>query len=136
LRTLGLDQASAYAGQVMIAVFVAVTVAWIWRSQPLSRAAIAALVAGTPLMSPYVFDYDLTLLALPIAVLAWDGVERGWHKGEREVLVLAFFTPLLVSSIGYMTTLQVGPLFIASLFAIAVRRALRAPAPLAVAPAV
>jgi hypothetical protein len=135
LRTLGLDQTSAYAGQGMVAVFVAVTIAWIWKSQALSRAAIAAVIAGTPLMSPYVFDYDLALLAVPIAILAWDGVERGWHPGEREVLVLSFFTPALVSSIGYAITLQLGPLFIGALFAIAVRRALRAPERRAIAQA-
>jgi hypothetical protein len=135
LRTLGLETSSAYAGQGMVAVFVAVTIAWIWKSQALSRVAIAALIAGTPLMSPYVFDYDLALLAVPIAMLAWDGVERGWHRGEREVLVLAFFTPALVSAIGYAIALQLGPLFIGALFAIAVRRALRAPERRAVAQA-
>jgi alpha-1,2-mannosyltransferase len=135
LRTLGLDQTGAYTGQGMVAVFVAITIAWIWKLQAGSRVAIAALMAGAPLMSPYVFDYDLALLAVPIALLAWDGVARGWHKGEREVLVLAFFTPALVSSIGYAITLQLGPLFIGALFAIAVRRALRAPAHLVIAPA-
>lgn len=131
LRTLGIGSEGAYAGQGMVAVFVAVTIAWIWRQQPASRLAIAALIAGTPLMSPYVFDYDLALLAVPIAILAWDGVARGWHAGEREILVAAFFAPALVSSIGYATTLQVGPLFLAALFAMAVRRALRAPAAIA-----
>lgn len=125
LRTLGLNTNAAYAGQGMVAAFVAITIAWIWRHQSGSRLAIAALMAGTPLMSPYVFDYDLALLAIPIAILAWDGVERGWHAGDREVLVLAFFAPALVSSIGYAITLQLGPIFLALLFAVAVRRALR-----------
>jgi glycosyl transferase family 87 len=133
LRTLGLPINAAYAGQGMAAVFVAVTIAYIWRQHGATRIAIAALIAGAPLMSPYVFDYDLALLALPIAILAWDGVERGWHPGEREILVLAFFTPALVSSIAYTITLQVGPLFLLALFATAVRRALRAPAALGAA---
>ena len=126
LRTLGLPINAAYAGQGMAAVFVAVTIAYIWRQQGATRVAIATLIAGTPLMSPYVFDYDLALLAVPIAILAWDGVERGWHPGEREILILAFFTPALVSSIAYTITLQLGPLFLLALFAISVRRALRA----------
>jgi hypothetical protein len=127
LRTLGLTTDAAYTGQGMAAVFVAVTVAWIWRQQPASRLAIAALIAGTPLMSPYVFDYDLALLAVPIAILAWDGVERGWQPGEREILVLAFFTPALVSILGHTTTLQLGPLLLLALFAMTIRRALRVP---------
>jgi hypothetical protein len=133
LRTLGLSIDAAYAAQGMAAVFVAITIAYIWRQHGATRVAIAALIAGTPLMSPYVFDYDLALLAVPIAILAWDGVERGWHPGEREILVLAFFTPALVSIIGYATTLQVGPVFLIALFAAAVRRALRVPSELGAA---
>lgn len=135
LRTLGLNMNAAYAGQGMAAAFVAITIAWIWRHQSGSRLAIASLIAGTPLMSPYVFDYDLALLAVPIAILAWDGVERGWHAGDREILVLAFFAPALVSSIGYAITLQLGPIFLAALFAVAVRRALREPVAHAALPA-
>jgi hypothetical protein len=124
LRTLGLPQAGAYTGQAMVAVFVAVTIAWIWKAQPASRIAIAAVIAGTPLMSPYVFDYDLALLAIPIAILAWDGVTRGWLPGEREMLILAFFTPALVSAIAYTIALQIGPLFLILFFVMTLRRAL------------
>jgi hypothetical protein len=133
LRTLGFNGTAAYAGQMVTAAFVAVTVAWIWRQSPGTRRAIAVLIAGTPLMSPYVFDYDLALLAVAIAILAWDGVENGWHPGDREVLVMAFFAPALVSAIAYTITLQIGPLCLLALFAVAVRRALRAPAPAAYA---
>ncbi len=133
LRTLGLSPDAAYAGQGMVAVFVAITIASIWRQQPASRLAIAALMAGTPLMSPYVFDYDLALLAVPIAILAWDGVERGWQPGEREILALAFFTPALVSILGHASGLQLGPLLLIALFVTAVRRALRAPVAIAAA---
>jgi hypothetical protein len=133
LRTLGLSPDAAYAGQGMVAVFVAITTASIWRQQPASRLAIAALMAGTPLMSPYVFDYDLALLAVPIAILAWDGVARGWQAGEREILTLAFFTPALVSILGHASGLQLGPLLLIALFVTAVRRALRAPVAIAAA---
>jgi hypothetical protein len=125
LRTLGLSSSYAYTGQFIVAAFVAVTVAWIWRHQPGSKRAIAVLVAGAPLATPYVFDYDLALLAVPIAILAWDGVERGWRMGEREILILAFFVPAMVSSIAYAYHVQVGSLGLLILFAMATRRALR-----------
>ena len=50
--------------------------------------------------------------------------------GSLRATSLAFSTPALTSAIAYATTLQVGPIFLASLFAIAVRRALRTPAEL------
>jgi hypothetical protein len=127
LRAIGLEPSYAYAGQGMIAALVALTIAWVWRQTPATPLAAALLMAGAPLVSPYVFDYDLALLAVPIAILAWDGVMRGWHPGDREILVLAFFTPALVSLIYHAVAVQIGPLCLLLLFAMATRRALRAP---------
>ena len=53
-----------------------------------------ALVAATLLASPFLLDYDLTLLAFPLAYLAREGLERGFAPFEKSVLILAYLLPL------------------------------------------
>ena len=91
----------------------------------------AVLVAGAPLAPPYVFDYDLVILAIPIAIIAWDGVRRGWLEGEREVLIIAWAAPILATSLAAGTGVQVGYLCVLALFVVAVRRAVGPPGMLA-----
>ena len=74
-------------------------------------------------MPPYLFDYDLVLLAIPIAILAWDGVQRGWLRHEREVLVAAWLAPLAAPGIAAWSGAPVAVLCLLALFAVAVRRA-------------
>ena len=90
----------------------------------------AVLVTGGLLVPPYLFDYDLVLLAIPIAILAWDGVQRGWLRHEREVLVAAWLAPLAAPGIAEWSGAPVAVLCLLALFAVAVRRAwLFRPAP-------
>jgi hypothetical protein len=123
LRLLGSPSVPAYAAHLVVALGVAVAVAWTWsRKIPLPIAA-AVLVPGTLLVTPYSFNYDLTLLAVPIALLAWDGYRNGWMRGEREVLALAWLLPLVMAPITIVTSLPVGFAGLAAMFAIALRRA-------------
>ena len=52
---------------------VAAMVIWTWSRQgiPLARRA-SVLVLGILLFTPFAFEYDLALLALPLAWLAWE----------------------------------------------------------------
>ena len=86
----------------------------------------AVLACGSLLVSPYLYDYDLALLAVPIALVAWDGYRRGWQAGEREVLVLAWVTPLFVSGLAEHTGIPLAPLCLILVFAMIARRGFRA----------
>jgi hypothetical protein len=130
LRLAGLGLAAAYILHGLLAISVAVAVAWVWRRRPPLALRAAMLVTGTLLVTPYLFDYDYVLLAVPIALLAMDGYVRGWLAYERAVLVAAWVMPLFAVGLADATSIQLGPIFVAALFLVAARRALvSAPSP-------
>ena len=86
LRLAGAGLTVAYAVQITIAVCIAATVALVWWRRPPLPLRAATLVAGTLAATPYLFDYDFALLAIPIALIAMDGYLRGWNAGERPIL--------------------------------------------------
>ncbi|MCK5622266.1 MAG: DUF2029 domain-containing protein [Alphaproteobacteria bacterium] len=123
LRLLGADTTVAYALHGVLALAVAAIVAWVWwRKTPIPLAA-AVLVTGTLLVTPYSFDYDLVLLAIPVALLGWDGYRNGWMSWEREILVLAGVVPVITPLVAEITHLQIGFLILLAMFAVATRRA-------------
>ncbi|WP_297484178.1 glycosyltransferase family 87 protein [Ferrovum sp.] len=109
LRLLGVPVTLAYAGHFLVAAS-AIMVMWkVWRNSPPWPLRGAALTTATLLVSPYLFDYDLVWLTLPIAWFAKSGFESGWLRGEREVLVAAWLLPLLAVLVAKVVPLQIGP---------------------------
>ena len=53
-----------------------------------------AMVAAALLASPFLLDYNLTLLAIPLAWSAREGLRAGFAPGEKSVLALAYLLPL------------------------------------------
>jgi hypothetical protein len=131
LRMLGWSAAPSYALHALLALGLLAAVAHVWRSPAPLRLRGAVLVAGSVLMPPYLFDYDLALLAIPIAILAWHGVQHGWRPYEREVLVAAWLTPLAAPAIAQLG-IPLAVLALLALFAIATRRALSEDTPLTI----
>ena len=114
----------AYGAQALSALVVASAVAWAWRGSATLAAKGAVLVCGVVLIPPYIFDYDLTLLAIPIALLAQEGLRTGWRSYEREILVIAGLAPMVgpavADNFGFPLTL----FLVVPLFFIALRRAM------------
>jgi hypothetical protein len=117
LRLLGVPATAALlVGVLAAAPFVVATVIAWRRPGPLAlKAGLAVLT--TLLLSPYLFDYDLTLLALPIGVLAAHGQTARQPRNVKVLLVLIFALPMLVEPIADLTHLQVAPLVIMLSFA-------------------
>lgn len=124
LRLTGAGVVTAYALHTMLALLVAAAVVRIWWLKPSVALRASVLVTGTLLVTPYLFDYDYAILAIPIALLAMDGYVRGWLKGERTVLAVAWVMPLVAVGLAEATSIQIGPFCVAALFAVAARRAL------------
>ncbi len=106
-------------------VMVATTgiVFWVWSREAAPAGVRAAvLVLCALLFPPYEFIYDLAILALPLAWLAWEGHVEGWRPGEQALLVLAFLTPLLMPILAGTIRLQIAPLVLTALLAMALRR--------------
>jgi hypothetical protein len=76
----------------------------------------AALAAGALLTTPYLFMYDLMVLAIPVAFLVRIGLHSGFRDWELPALVAvaALITCYLLSGIptGFAATLVVSTLIL------------------------
>jgi len=95
---------------------------WVWSREAPTGVRAAVLVLCALLFPPYEFLYDLAILALPLAWLAWEGHVEGWRPGEQTLLVISFLTPLLAPIFARTIHLQIAPLVLAALLAMALRR--------------
>lgn len=123
LRLLGVAIPVAHALQTLLALTAAAGVAWVWWRGTRPPLAAAALISASLLVSPYMFDYDMPLLAVVIALLAWDGHLNGWLRGEREVLVAAWLMPIVGTVVSTATAVPLGITCLVAVFALALRRA-------------
>jgi alpha-1,2-mannosyltransferase len=81
--------------QLATMIFAAWAVAITWaKKRPLEERALV-LCCGTLLASPYLFDYDLVLLAVPIALLARNGFAEGFRPWRKSLLGALWVLPAL-----------------------------------------
>jgi hypothetical protein len=128
-RLAGLAPSTALIlqGAVMAAVLAVLT--WVWsRKLPLSIRA-SVLTLAILLFTPHAFEYDLTLLAIAIAWMGWEGYTKGWMPGERIILSVAWFVPLLSTLMVKLTNIQLTPMFLITFLIFVLRRITR-PVPL------
>ena len=121
-RLLGMGVAAAYAAQAAVTLAVAVMVWRAWRRPADAALQSALLAAGAVLATPYGFEYDLALLALPIAWLGWHGVRHGFLPGEKVVLLMAWLMPFATPGIAAGLGVPLAPLVLGALFWIVWRR--------------
>jgi hypothetical protein len=122
-RLLGVDAPHASILQAAMALVASLSVLLLWRKAvPLGLKA-AGLLTASLLVSPHVFDYDLTWLAFPIAWFTLDGLARGWLKWERELLVCVWISPALSEGAAALCSVQFEPLILLLLLAALLRRA-------------
>jgi hypothetical protein len=122
-RLLGSPMLVAYSLQALAALAAAAAVVWIWR-RPIGDPDMknAALMAATPLSTAFIFDYDLLLLAPPIAWLARKGLTDTALPYERTILVAAFLAPFVSRVVGMNTHLLLAPISFAALLVVIIRR--------------
>lgn len=128
-RLWGASLATSYVLQASVSLATLATVLWVWREGvPFSMKA-AALVTGTLLVTPYMLDYDLVLLAAPIAWLAYEGLHSQFLAWEKSVLFLAWICPLLSRPLS-LSGFPLTPLVLAVVLIAIVRRSSMASGPL------
>ncbi len=92
----------------LIQAVVAVPLAWpMWRRGPADMAAAAAILA-TLIALPYLFDYDLALLAVPIAVAARRAGPEA-PVGSRTALIYLAVLPIVLAPLGKYAHTPLGP---------------------------
>lgn len=122
LHSTGLGLWPTVILQGIIMLGIAALVFWVWRQEASLAVRGSFLVLGTFLFTPYLFTYDLCLLALPLAWLAWDGYIRGWAPGEPWLLFLCWIMPMFSENIAKVTSVPIPAMFFILLMAIAARR--------------
>jgi arabinofuranan 3-O-arabinosyltransferase len=114
VRYFGGSEPLGWVLQWIMSGAVAVLLALMWRSRVSYPLKAAALAAGTLLITPYLFLYDLMVLAIPVAFLVRIGLTRGFERHELPALGLAaallFFYPLAGAPTGFVATLIVSGL--------------------------
>jgi hypothetical protein len=76
LHRLGVDPALAMAAQGALGLAAAGVVIWVARRDLAVRPALALACAATLMISPYTYDYDLTILGVALALVAPDLLAR------------------------------------------------------------
>jgi arabinofuranan 3-O-arabinosyltransferase len=86
VRYFGGSEPLGWAFQWVLTASVAVVLALMWRSRVPYTLKAAALAAGTLLTTPYLFMYDMMVLAIPIAFLIRIGLKTGFRAYELPAL--------------------------------------------------
>jgi hypothetical protein len=125
VRLAGGGNATAYALQAGVsaaAILILATAAW-RRPGALIEAGLMACAAL--LFTPFLYDYDLAILAVPMACLMNEALRAGWRPWEKSVLLATYLLPLAARACGMGLGLIIGPPFMAALLALLARRAWR-----------
>jgi len=118
--------AALVQGMAALAAAVCVWRAWRRDDAP-SEARAAVLMVGSLLVSPYLFTYDWTWLAVALAFLAILGLRDGFGRLERDMLFTAWLVPLALMPLYWLLGVQLGCAMLIMTLAIAMRRVTAAP---------
>ncbi|MGB8366540.1 MAG: glycosyltransferase family 87 protein [Rhizomicrobium sp.] len=94
VRALGGSLGAAEAAQAFLAALAAITVVLCWRGQAPFSLKAAVLAAAIPLVTPYIFVYDLPMLAVAVAFLF-----RHRSFDKMELVLLAATAPCVYAVI-------------------------------------
>jgi alpha-1,2-mannosyltransferase len=129
IRMWGGSVDAAYMFQGLVAIYAAAAVVLVWRTGRPFALKAATLAVGSLMVSPYVLQYDLVLLALPIAWMAMEGFAKGFLPYEKAVLSIAWLLPRISLPISQSAGIPIGPIVIIALMTMIVRRARHREAP-------
>jgi len=117
VRYFGGTEPLGWLFQWIMSATVAVVLTLVWRSRISYPLKAAALATGTLLITPYLFLYDLVVLAIAMAFLVRIGLSKGFERYELPALGLAvallMFYPLVGAPTGFVATLIVSGLIAA-----------------------
>jgi hypothetical protein len=116
MHWFGAGFAAKWSVHLVAAALMTAFVCVVCRRPTSGRLKAAALGVGALFVTPYMMAYDLTGLTIPAAFLAQEGLATGFLPGERLTLLACFLGLFL------MQTFPVGPLILAALMALVLRR--------------
>ncbi|WP_321912842.1 glycosyltransferase family 87 protein [Paraburkholderia sp. J11-2] len=94
LKLLHAPTVVAGAVQALSALCAAAAVCYAWRRPSAFGLRAAVLVCASMLVSPYLYDYDLTWYGILIAWVVYHAREHGFQRGQREWLAVLWLAPV------------------------------------------
>lgn len=116
VRMLGGSEHLAWAFQWVASAGICAGVVWLWRGRAAYELKAASLATGALLLTPYLFLYDMMVLAIPVGLLVRIGLESGFRRNELAwlagamALLIAF--PFTELPLGLASTLIVAALVV------------------------
>jgi hypothetical protein len=115
---------AAYLAQGVFALFAAATVAVVARRTRDLDALGPVMAAAAVLATPFLLDYDLILLAVPLAWGLREGARTGFLPWEKTVLAAGFVLPLVSRLAAGAAGLPLAPAILTAVLLVTARRAL------------
>ena len=124
VRMWGASVQLAYAVQIALALMLATSLGWLWRSDAAFELKASALATASLLATPYVLDYDLVALAVGIVFFVRHGLSRGFRTFEISLLAAAWIAPLLSRGVAGAIGIPLGLVVLLAFYVFTLRRAL------------
>lgn len=99
----------AWILQTCVALLALTLAAWVWKTSVKPAHHALALVASIPLVSPYVWDYDMAILVIPMTFLASDAFRDKWTAGRFILLLSMWVAEPTLRVVSGKIGLQLGP---------------------------
>lgn len=80
------------------------------------------MIVAAMLASPFLLDYDLVIVAAPLAWMLREGAAKGFLSWEKALLLAAFVMPAVSRTIATDAKLPLAPFVLAALFVAILRR--------------
>jgi hypothetical protein len=133
-RLLGAAVPLAWAAQIAAACAALAGLVYALRPTRDGRRLGALVACATCLTTPFLLDYDLTLLIVPIAVVFDEAAESGFRPYEKATLLAAYLLAGFARPLAEYAHLPLSPLIVAALMSIVARRCLQENAAAAASP--
>ena len=124
VRLMGGSVSAGYALQALTAIAACGLLVVLARAGAKPLAQGAALVTAALLATPFLLDYDLVILAIPLAWLFSEARRSGFLSWEKLLILIAFVLPLLSRLVAVQLSIPLGPPVLIAVFAAVLRRGL------------
>ncbi len=122
LSLIGVPSGAAFAAQIAMSLAVAGAVAVAGWRRAFTPGLGALVLAGAPLATPFVLDYDMVLTAVPLAYLYARAQATGFADWERITIAAAFAAAAFARPLAIGLGVPIMPLVLSALFVLVWRR--------------
>ncbi|RNJ64370.1 MAG: DUF2029 domain-containing protein [Porphyrobacter sp. IPPAS B-1204] len=122
LRLIGVPSAAAMVVQAGVTLALVAAVAQASWRRDFTPGLAALVLAGAPLATPFVLDYDMVLTAFPLAYLFARGRSEGFADWERITILAVFAGAAFARPLAVSAGVPIMPWLLIALFVVVWRR--------------